>query len=148
MLWSTYFFLSQPHFLISFQTYSYHRSNHKTYTSLIIPKARLLQQCRSFLAFHSIIITSRKVTVSVLSSWGQFFCWHKPKPNQDCSQLSQSDADSFRFLKLLWDLDHNGIAQPSQISEQKYLRFTDWERRAKRSALICPHGKMNIKNKS
>lgn len=90
VLWSTYFFfLSQPHFLISFQTYSYHRGNHKTLTSLITPKAHLLQQCRCFLAFHSIIITSRKVTVSVLPSWGQFFCWRIPRPNQDCSQLSQ-----------------------------------------------------------
>lgn len=148
MLWSTYFFLSQLHFLISFQTYNYHRGNHKTLTFLIIPKAPLLQQCRSCLAFRSIIITSRKVIASVLPSWGQFFCWHIPRPNQDCSQLSHSDVDSFRFLKLLWDLDHNSTAQPSQISEQKYLHFTDWERRAKRSTLICPHSKMSIKNKS
>lgn len=147
VLQSTYTFLSQSHFLISFQTYSYHRSNHKTLRTLSVPRARLLQQCGSFLAFHSIIITSRKVTVSVLPSWGQFFCWHIPRPNQECSQLSQSNADSFRFLKLLWDLDHNGTAQPSQLSEQKYLCFTDWERRAKRNALICPHSKMNIKNK-
>lgn len=83
VLQSTYSFLSQSHFLISFQTYSYHRSNHKTLRTLSVPRARLLQQCGSFLAFHSIIMTSRKVTVSVLPSWGQFFCWHIPRPNQN-----------------------------------------------------------------
>ena len=147
VLWSTFFFLSQPHFLIYFQICSYHRTNQKTLTYLITSNA-LLWQCKSFLIFHGSITTGRKVTVSDFTSWGQFFCWHIPRPNQDCSQLSHSGADSFRFLKLLWDLAHSGTAQPSQISERRYLHVTDWERRAKRSALICPHSKTNTKNLS
>lgn len=51
VLWSTYFFLSQPHFWISFQTYSYHRSNHKTLTMWMYQKHISFNSADLFLHF-------------------------------------------------------------------------------------------------